>query len=93
MAVEWYRAESIYPHLGVWPGDVIRYDPESPFPMELYRGFPPNHGALLGAIESGALKPFDPSLPAARLRLESTQSPEAAPETSEPQTPATLRLA
>ncbi len=82
MSVIWYRAEAMFPHLGLWPGDLVRYEPESPTPIELYRLLPPNHGALLGAIEDGALKPCGASLPAVRLRLESGSGPE--PESASP---------
>lgn len=46
------------PHFGIWKGDSVRYDPTSPYAITVVRHLPPNHGALLGAIEAGALTPI-----------------------------------
>lgn len=56
--------------LGLWPGDVVRYDPTSSRTLELFRRLPPNHGALAGAVADGQLTPIDGDLLVNQLHRE-----------------------
>jgi len=51
----WYRASAAYPLFGVWPGDLLRYDPTATPELTVVRRLPPNHGGLLLAVEEGAV--------------------------------------
>lgn len=55
----YYRAVEDFPHLGLWEGDIVRYDPTGPNEITVARHLPPNHGALLNAVESGFLTQID----------------------------------
>lgn len=53
MSATYFRAVADFPLFGVWAGDSIKYDPESPLTLTVIRHLPPNHGALLLAVEEG----------------------------------------
>lgn len=65
-----FRAVAPYPPLGLFPGDVVRYDPTSQRTLEVFRRLPPNHGSLLNAIELGVVMPCDGDVLAAQLGRE-----------------------
>lgn len=56
-----FRATRPYPHLGLWAGDRLVVEPGHAVPVVLTRKLPPNYGAILGALEEGALEPVNPS--------------------------------
>jgi hypothetical protein len=55
--------ERSYPVLGLEPGDVVCLEPGSPEPVTIHRAVPANYGALLEAIEAGALRSLNPDRP------------------------------
>lgn len=55
---QFFTATRAWKHLGIWPGDTVRYDPTSSPEIVVIRRLPPNHGALLMAIEEGAVIPI-----------------------------------
>lgn len=67
MAATYFRAVRDFPHFGIWAGDSVKYDPTSPLTLTVVRHLPPNHGALLLAIEEGALMPVSGDLSAFSL--------------------------
>ena len=60
----WFTAAALHPLFGLWVGDVVRYNPLTSPSIVVVRYLPPNHGALLDAIERGVLTPVvaDPSV-------------------------------
>lgn len=82
---QFFRALQSYSPLGLFPGDVIRYDPTSERTLEVYRRLPPNHGSLLNAIELGVITPCGGDLLVSHLDREVGGDPPP------PQTPQ-LRL-
>ena len=52
-----------YPKLGLEPGDVVSLEPGSAEPMMIHRSGIVNYGAVLDAIEAGALRPLHPHEP------------------------------
>jgi hypothetical protein len=59
---QFFVATRQWKHLGIWAGDTVRYDPTSSPEITVVRYLPPNHGALLLAIEDGALTPVSGAL-------------------------------
>lgn len=80
---QFYRAIAAYPALGLFPGDVVRYDPTSERTLEVFRRLPPNHGSLLNAIELGLVTPCDADVLASQLgrevRVEAVEPPPQTP--------------
>lgn len=74
---QFFIATRQWKHLGIWAGDTVRYDPTSSPEITVIRYLPPNHGALLLAIEEGALTPVSGA-------LGSAASPAAAPPAPSP---------
>jgi hypothetical protein len=56
-------ADASAPELGIEVGDVISLEPGSPEPVLIHREAPTNYGAILDAIEVGALRPLHPREP------------------------------
>lgn len=77
----YYRATREYRALGLWRGDLVRYDPRRAPSISVIRHLPPNHGGLLLAIEDGALTQIsaDPDVvPLRRVQARPAPPPPAA---------------
>jgi hypothetical protein len=78
---QFFRATEAYPPLGLFPGDVVRYDPTSARTLEVYRRLPPNHGSLLNAIELGVVTPCGGDLLVSQLDREVPAGDPPPPQT------------
>lgn len=74
-----YVATRDIPELDARAGDLIWYDPRVERPVRIVRYPFPNHGALLGAVESGAIQQL-----AGALHHELPAQPAPRPEPSDP---------
>lgn len=88
---QYFIATRTWKHLGIWAGDTVRYDPTSSPEITVIRYLPPNHGALLLAIEDGALTPVSGALGELASPSEAEPRPPSPPG-SPASEPAPLRV-
>ncbi len=84
----WYHVTAPYPPLHVQPGDVIRYEPGSEDPVEIYRPLGEDSvGAFWRAVQAGAVTPVsDDATPELDLHRAVPAAP-VPPDDAEPRPP------
>ena len=77
----WFRATTDIPVLGVWRGDLVRYNPTAEPEVTVVRRLPPDHGRLLLAIDDGLFTRVsaDPSVSSLAVARESRRHPVPRP--------------
>lgn len=64
----WYEAVEPYPPLKLLPGDILRYEPGSQVPVQVFRLLAAEDGqAVWLAIQAGAITPVSGDAPVVQL--------------------------